>query len=323
MYWDNVSSGRALYDVVEADSEGRYSLSFPVAPDSAPADWDSMKSYSWIEEEIEEGLTATTYWLDGNTWAPWYSSYCDWDGCSGISCADYVIYTKYPEGANFARIARDSLEAQGLAVRAFASTSPSVTGARGLLSCVISMNAICNGDEDCRATPYPVSPGPTLLVLGDANPQFIYPAQIPTGVANVYRHSYVLGADLDNDSIPDCPVEVVPGSTTTEIRTMVDAGADYNRGLFVDAGRHVVLVAGDYTSGAGGIVGAAKWVKDFFGRTDTLYTVHGMWRCPESCGKRKWRRLQVLSQHRSIRTTGGLRHGASYHEVGAVADHGV
>jgi hypothetical protein len=190
-----------------------------------------------------------------------------------LDCADYVIYTSAATQDWVAPV-RDSLTAQGFSAAVFSGPA-SLGAARDALAFIRdtnrAWNAACLANPPCDRL-YPESPGPTLVIVGDAWPvvvsvmPFANPEQCLGSCS-----SYLLAADLDSDSIPDCPVEVVPGNTFEEVQSAVAAACDVSRGRYVDPGRRVVLVGGDRDAG-----GESPWVSAFLSETEQLYAGAGL-----------------------------------------------
>jgi len=185
------------------------------------------------------------------------------------ACADYVVYVNGAY-AEWAVPVRDSLAALGFDVAVFAGPS-SLIAARAPLASTRDANAAWNAT--CALAPpcerlYPVDPGPTLVVVGDASPVIVSPMSFPnpTQCLGSNCRSYVLVADLDADSIPDCPVEVIPANTLDEVLRAAAAAADVCRGRDLDAAGRVALVGGDRDAG-----GVSPWVGEFLDETAALY----------------------------------------------------
>jgi len=270
-YASTVADGYLLYDVAEEDSNGAATWSDPVTIGTKPINWDSLGDCRWDEPVMTYGSDTLLYVAEGETLIPYVPASSFLPDTS--SRYDYVIYTRYQTGwLGFVQAAAESLQAQGLRVRVLTGDY-GFESLRQVLRDYIANNAAYNASCSNCSHVFPVDPGPTLLICGDAWPEIIYPLTFPDNGQCLGNncHSYSLIADLDNDSIPDCPVEVIPGDSPAEILRMVNAGADFARGRFLDSGEHVLLVGGDRIDGV-----QAGWLHDFIARTKVLYEVHAM-----------------------------------------------
>jgi FlgD Ig-like domain len=281
-YRAEVPGGFALYDVVEESNGPRDSWSEPVRPLAADAHRATEPNAVTITAADNEGQDEdqAIYELIGDDWRPWSepanpappsSNAMPTDTCA--ACGHYVIYVS-SANPDWAIPARDALYAQGLAVRVFSGPS-SVLSARAPLNATRSANLAwnygCGGVPGCPI--YPVTPGPTLLVVGDAYPLSVSPmsfANPPQCLESLCR-SYLLAADLGTDSIPDCPVEVIPASSLAEVQIAVAAAREYSADTFVDPARRVLLVGGDRDAGS-----VSPWVNDFLTETASSYLSVGM-----------------------------------------------
>jgi hypothetical protein len=282
-YRADLPGGFALYDVIEEGDGPRDSWSEPVRPLAAEVSRAISPTTvaiaaSEIAEQQEEDRQI--YEMIGDDWrlwdetadpAPRASNAIPPDTCA--ACADYVIYVN-SANASWAIPARDALYAQGLDVRVFSGPS-SVLSARAPLMATRSANMAwndgCDGVPGCQI--YPVNPGPTLLVVGDAYPLSVSPMSFanPPQCLESLCKSYLLAADLGSDSIPDCPVEVIPASSLGEVEIAVAAARDYSAGTLVDPARRVLLVGGDRDAG-----GVSSWVSEFLSETASGYLSVGM-----------------------------------------------
>jgi len=189
------------------------------------------------------------------------------DDCD--DCADYVMWTSVL-GLDYVSPLYDSLSAQGLDVELwYTLNSDGLSEAREYgLPYVIEANSEWNAGPGGATRQYPVSPGPTLGIVGDVSAGIYYPLPMDTTGMEV---SYIVAADLDGDSIPDCPVEVMPIESFEEAQTMAVAAMDVNIGQWVDQQKRVLLVGGDEY---GGTVG--QYLTEYITETDTLCRVHDM-----------------------------------------------
>ena len=278
-----VPAGYALYDVLETDSLGHRAWSEPVAVTGRPDGSAALANVAWTES-YESPPSPEFYELIEDEWVPFAPAK---RGAADVvvgktadapcsSCADYIVYTTDSDSATaFIRAVIDTLVAQGLDVRTFKGASPyELQYAQFMVESVWNANSYWNSGPGGASRPYPVNPGPTLVIVGDAAPNIVYPVVLPPeehlGGAN--RHSYITPGDITYDGVPDVPVELIPASTIAEVQRLVAAGADVNRGRFVDADKGVLIVGGDRADSAL----AVGWMREFLMRTDTLATIHNM-----------------------------------------------
>ncbi|MFN0149613.1 MAG: FlgD immunoglobulin-like domain containing protein [bacterium] len=283
-YSEVVEGGYAVYDIVEEGADGSRTGSGALIVNKEPA--LAVSDTCVAREPTIDEASGQAYWYRHGAFSLYEPGKRDW-GKPGTpagalttectDCADYLVYVHHTSTATADTILAmvvDSLESQGLDAAGLRVPWNNLSWVRAPLSALRATNAAWNASAGDSLRLYPVDPGPTLLIIGDAQPPLMPPIAFPNnGQCGVNLcHSYLLAGDLNNDSIPDCPVEVVPASDLAEAHRAIVAAVDFNRGFFIDDDRNGLFIGNDGVNGWEG----SPWVMDYISDTAVLARVHGI-----------------------------------------------
>ncbi len=177
------------------------------------------------------------------------------------NCADVVVYSSV---ASFLSPVVSHLSSYGLKVRAFVgSTDPAdaTTVYGDVLQANITYNTECEFYPG--GCPRLFTEHPLLVIVGDADPLIVGYKSFEDEHDRCRRYSCKSDfdiTDVDGDGEPEGPVTRIPAETLDDVNRAILAADEFDSGVNVDIGFHLVTLAGDTQDG--GYVDAVNLLTD-------------------------------------------------------------